>query len=264
MGGRSGPSGSARASQSADRDRREQLGGRAPSPARRCAGCPGGCRTSGRRARGCPSRPMAPGTRVRYQAKSSPPRLCAVGARPSGPSTASTARPSSATDAGVVDHRRDAALVVDRGLHAVRRHDLARRRCGSAAPCRSRRPRRASGRCRRALPASGITLVARPASTPPPHHADAGPRVEPAGEHGRQLGDELGQREGEVLGQVRPAGVAAAPGQPDLEAVGGTGDRALAQPDPADVDGRVAVQAEDPARRRRARRGPSAAWRRRA
>ena len=36
------------------------------------------------------------------------------------------------------------------------------------------------------------------------------------------------------------------PVKPDVEGVGGAGERTLAQPDLADVDGRVAVQPEDP------------------
>jgi amidohydrolase len=80
-----------------------------------------------------------------------------------------------------------------------------------------------------------------------PDDADSGTRVEAARQHGRQLGHELGQREREVLGQVRSAGVAAAPGQADLEAVGRAGDRPLAETDPTDVDRRVAVEGEDAA-----------------
>ena len=68
-----------------------------------------------------------------------------------------------------------------------------------------------------------------------------------------QLGDDLAEREGEVLGQVRAAGVAAGAGEPDLDAVGGAGERAHPQPDLADVDAGVAVQREDPLDARRAR-----------
>ena len=60
-----------------------------------------------------------------------------------------------------------------------------------------------------------------------------------------QLGDQLAERVGEVLGQVRAGGVPAAAGEPDRERVGGAGERADPQADLADVDGGVAVQAVD-------------------
>ena len=94
-------------------------------------------------------------------------------------------------------------------------------------------------------PVAGMTLCGRAGLDHAPHHADAGAGVEAAGEHGRQLGDELAEREGEVLGQVRARGVPALAAEPDVERVGGAGERALAQADRADVDAGVAVQAED-------------------
>ena len=95
-------------------------------------------------------------------------------------------------------------------------------------------------------PVAGITLCAEPARTIP--HTTLTPA---RGSRRRdridgQLGDDLGQRVGQVLGQVRARGVAAGAGQGHVEVVGRAGDRALAQADPADVQGRVAVQAEDP------------------
>src|SRR4029077_12319509 len=80
-----------------------------------------------------------------------------------------------------------------------------------------------------------------------PDDADAGAWVETAREHRRQLRDDLREREREVLGEVGSAGVAAAPGQPDLQTVGCPCDGTLAEADPADVDGRVAVETEDAA-----------------
>ncbi len=74
----------------------------------------------------------------------------------------------------------------------------------------------------------------------------------------RQLGDDLGQGEGEVLGQVRTRGVTAR-ARSDVTSrwsaapVSGPSRR----PTLADVDARVAVQAEDPVARRRARRRSS-------
>ena len=108
------------------------------------------------------------------------------------------------------------------------------------------------------VPESGITLVARPASTRPQTTLTPARGSSRRDSTAGQLGDELGQGEGEVLGEVGAAGVAAAAGEPDRQAVGGAGDRALAQADVADVDGRVAVEAEDPADVVEARRGPSA------
>ena len=96
-----------------------------------------------------------------------------------------------------------------------------------------------------ARPAEGITLTAEPGPDDAPDHADAGTGVEPAGEHGRQLGDQLAEGEGEVGGQVRPRGVPALAAQQHVEVVGGAGERALAETDRADVDPGVGVQAED-------------------
>ena len=79
----------------------------------------------------------------------------------------------------------------------------------------------------------------------PPHDAHAGAGVEPARQHGRQLGDQLAEGEGEVLGQVGPRGVPALARQQHVERVGSTGERALAQADRAHVQTRVGVQPED-------------------
>ena len=91
----------------------------------------------------------------------------------------------------------------------------------------------------------GDDVVGRAGLDQAPHHADAGARVEAAGQDRRQLGDQLAEREGEVLGQVRTGGVPALAAELDADRVGGAGERALAQPDLADVEARVAVQAED-------------------
>ena len=73
----------------------------------------------------------------------------------------------------LVDHRRHAALVVD--LRRARR--TARTICVDQLRhqlrSRPRRPRRASGRCRRPGRGRGITLGAEPAWTTAPHHAHA-------------------------------------------------------------------------------------------
>ena len=97
-----------------------------------------------------------------------------------------------------------------------------------------------------------------------PDHAHAGARVEAAGQDRGQLGDDLAERVGEVLGQVRARGVAARAAQRDVEVVGGAGDRALAEADAADVEGRVAVQPEDPVDVVEGARARSARARRRA
>ena len=70
-------------------------------------------------------------------------------------------------------------------------------------------------------------------------------RVQAPGEHGGELGDQLAEREGQVLGQVRPRGVAALAVEQDVERVGRTGERPLAQADGADVDPGIGVQPED-------------------
>ena len=80
----------------------------------------------------------------------------------------------------------------------------------------------------------------------PPDQADARARVEAARQHRGKLGEDLGQREGEVAGQVRARGVPARPLEAHLEPVGGAGERAGPQAHLADVDARVAVQGEDP------------------
>ena len=104
---------------------------------------------------------------------------------PSSPSTVSTARPSSAVEAVLVDHRRHAAVVGD-GRPPRRTAPRSRRRGGGPAPPRRpRRRRRASARCRRACRSSGITFTARAGLEPAPHDADAGARVEPARQDGR-------------------------------------------------------------------------------
>ena len=87
--------------------------------------------------------------------------------RPSGPSTRSTAPAEQLGGGRVVDHRRDAAAVVDLGLDAVRRHDVAR--------CSSRTSRSACDQATASsirtvpptTPAAGITLGATPARTMP-------------------------------------------------------------------------------------------------
>ena len=97
-----------------------------------------------------------------------------------------------------------------------------------------------------ARPVAGITLTAEPGPDDPPHDAHPGAGVEPAREHGGQLGDELAEGEGEVLGQVGPRGVPALAREQHVERVGGPGERALPQAHGADVEARVGVQPEDP------------------
>ena len=91
-----------------------------------------------------------------------------------------------------------------------------------------------------------MTFTAEPGPDDPPHDAHARARVEAAREHRGQLGDQLAESEGEVLGEVRTRGVAALAGQQHVEGVGSTGERALAQPDGAHVEPGVGVQPEDP------------------
>ena len=94
-------------------------------------------------------------------------------------------------------------------------------------------------------PPCGITLWAEPARTMPHTTLTPGARVEAPAQDRGELGDDLAEGEGEVLGEVRPRGVAALADEPHGQRVGGAGERALAQADAADVEARVAVQAED-------------------
>ena len=100
-----------------------------------------------------------------------------------------------------------------------------------------------------------MTFLAAPARTMPQT------RLAPARGSSRrdsdagQLGDELAEGEGEVLGQVRARGVAAAAGEPHRERVGGAGDRPHAQADLADVDGRGRSAGAKTCPRLRGRRG---------
>ena len=97
--------------------------------------------------------------------------------------------------------------------------------------------------------------------------ARRGPRPRPARRRrgGRAGGEStagtsvttLAEGEGEVLGQVRARGVAAAAGQPHLDRVGGRGDRALAQARPcptsrlgSQCSAKIAVDAVQAALRR--------------
>jgi hypothetical protein len=143
---------------------------------------------------------------------------------PCSPRTASTASPSSAVDAvrreELVDRLPDEVL-------GVRPGDLVEH------------PHRAGG-----LAGGRDDVDRRAGADDPPHDAGAGAGVEPPAQGGRELGDQHAQRIGEVLGQVRPRGVPAPPGQPDLDVVGRSGDRPDPQPDVPDVERRVAVEPE--------------------
>ena len=97
------------------------------------------------------------------------------------------------------------------------------------------------------VPESGITLMARPASTRP--HTTLTPARGSSRRESTAGSSVTSLASAKVRSSVRWGRLVWPPaaGEPDLEAVGGAGDRALAQTDLADVDGRVAVQAEDPA-----------------
>ena len=158
-----------------------------------------------------PSRPIAPGTRSRYHAKSSPPRLCGGGDRAVARRAPRSTAPAEQRGGGrLVDHRRDAAHVVDLGARRRTARRSGRSARGPGPRRRPRRPRRASARCRPTSPVAGMTFLAGAGADHAPDQADAGARVEPAGQRARQLGDELAEGEGEVLGQVRARGVPAA------------------------------------------------------
>ena len=159
---------------------------------------------------------------------------------------------------GVVDHRRHAPLVVDLGVHAVRRDDLARPASGPASRPPPRRRRRASAPCPPSRPVAGMTLCAAPARTIP--HTTLTP-ARGSRRRDRIAGSsviDLAEREGEVLGQVRARGVAARPAEPDVEAVGGAGERALAEARPGRRRGWGRSAGRRSGRRRRGRPARSA------
>src|SRR6478735_1395555 len=88
-------------------------------------------------------------------------------------------------------------------------------------------------------PPCGITLWAEPARTMP--HTT----LTPARGSSRRLRIAGSSVMTFPRAKVRPRGVAALADQPHGERVGGTGQRALTQAEAADVEARVAVQAED-------------------
>ena len=69
-------------------------------------------------------------------------------------------------------------------------------------------------------PPRGIAFGRAAGADAAPDQRDAGARVEPAGQHRRDSVTTLAQREDEVLGQVRPGGVAAGAVQADADVVG--------------------------------------------
>ena len=101
-------------------------------------------------------------------------------------------------------------LVVDLG--ASRR--TARRSASISSRTSSSASAQATASSIRTVPATwpvaGDDVVGGAGADHAPDHADAGARVEPAGQDRGQLGDQLAEGEGEVLGQVRAGGVAAA------------------------------------------------------
>ena len=80
-----------------------------------------------------------------------------------------------------------------------------------------------------------------------PDHHGGGAGIQPAGQQGRQPGDDGAERVHQVGRQVRPGGVPARPEDPQLDHVRCRGDRAGLQPDPPDLQPRIAVQGEQPA-----------------
>jgi len=145
----------------------------------------------------------------------------------------------------VVDDRRDPALVVDLGGDAVRRDDLldqhGHQLLGLGPGDRVEHPHGAADPAGR-----GDHVVCRAGPDDAPHHADAGAGVQAPRQDRGQLRDDLRERVGQVLGEVRTGRVTAGAAQRHLEVVGGAGDRALAEPHLPDVEARVAVQPEDP------------------
>ncbi len=78
-----------------------------------------------------------------------------------------------------------------------------------------------------------------------PHHGDPGPRVDPAVQQRRHVHDHPAQRVHQVGGEMRPGGVPAGPGEPDVDRVGGRRERPGADPDQAGRQLRETVQRVD-------------------
>ena len=212
-----------------------------------------------------PSRASAPGTESRYQAKSSPPMLCAVSATASGPS-ADRGRALHGDRGRVVDDRRHAAGVVDLGagapVGATSLLDQLRHQRLGARPRRRGRSTRSVPRSRRL--ASGSRWPPGPASTAAPHQRQRGARVDPARQQRRQLGDDHAERVDEVDGQVRAAVWPPGPVQRDVDLVAGRGDRRRSAARSGRSPGAGRSAARRSARRRRARRPRPPRARRRA
>ena len=151
--------------------------------------------------------------------------------------------------AGLVDHGRDAAHVVDLRLGAVQVGDLvdrrdARGRAPAARPSMSRQ---------RTVPESsaccGMTFGAWPDSMRPQVMASPARAVEAAADQRGHVGDDAGGGGDQVGREVGAGGVAARAVEGDLQPVAGGGDGTLAQPDPPGVHPGVAVHGDDRARR---------------
>lgn len=93
-------------------------------------------------------------------------------------------------------------------------------------------------------PVEGMTLFA-PGVDAAPDEREPGSRIDPAGEHGRNVRDDLAEREGEVLGDVWARGVPAGAVQRHRHRVAGRGQRPDPQTHLADVEGGFTVQGVD-------------------
>ena len=157
--------------------------------------------------------------------------------------------------AGRLVHRRGhVALIVQLHRHAI---GAGHRLDELAEQGRRRLPglvvQAADGAFRDALVGNRVRGRAR--AYPAPHQAEAGPGIDPAGQHGRQLGHDLAERVHHVGGEVRAGGVPARAAHVHLDVVAGGGDRPGPDAQLADVKPGVAVHREDPADRRQAARG---------
>ncbi len=178
-----------------------------------------------------PSRASAPGIDSKYQATSSPPRLCWAWVAASGADRLLHRLLQDLHAARVVDGRRDAADVLQLGHHAVG--------VGHRVQQRLEQVRRlvpgvlvqaAHGARRHADLRDGVER--RAGAHLAPDQAQAGPRVDPPGQRRGQFGHDLAQRVHQVGGQVRPGGVPARAGQPDHDLVAGAGYRPVPQARP--------------------------------
>ena len=207
-----------------------------------------------------PSRAIAPGTS--RGTRRSPRRRGSAGVADRASRAEDRARPRASRTVdrlGVVDHRRHArGRSSTSAVHAVRRDDRARPASRPGARSSAQASASSIRRVPPTLAGGGDDVGGRPGVTSPQTSATPARGSSRRDSAAGSSVTTLAEREGEVLGQVRPGGVAAAAGQAHRDAVGGGGDGARRAGRRCRRRGGVAVQGEDARRRRRGRRRRSA------